>query len=118
MSEWLEMTPMKMPYGAIMRVHQRNVLDGHLTVIVGKEPMWEGYSWHLSISFRSNSILNKSGGPAPGNRVPNWEEIHEARYRFCPDEVYMAMILPPKSEYVNLHPTTMHLHQIPGEATK
>jgi hypothetical protein len=29
--------------------------------------------------------------------------------------VTMAMILPPKSEYVNIHNFCFHLHQIPNE---
>lgn len=113
--DWHECKPVKMPYGATMRVFQAMVDGGHLNVLVGREPMPEGHQWHLSISFRSNSVLNGRGGPMPGNRLPTWEEISEARYRFCPDETYMAMILPPKSEYVNLHPTTMHLHEVPGD---
>jgi hypothetical protein len=27
----------------------------------------------------------------------------------------MAMLLPPKSEYVNAHATTFHLWEVPGE---
>lgn len=116
--DWVECKPMKIPHGAIMRVFQRSVEGGHLNVLVDRELMDEGHQWHLSMSFRSNTILNKSGGPMPGNRLPTWEEIKEARYRFCPDRVYMAMILPPKAEYVNVHPTTMHLHEVPGEYEK
>ncbi len=48
----------------------------------------------------------------PG-RIPTWEEIKEARYRFVPDEANMVMMLPPKRLYINLHPTTMHLWEIP-----
>lgn len=57
--------------------------------------------WHLSISHRS--------------RYPTWDEIKEARYRFIPDNVTMAMILPPRGEYVNVHPNCFHLHEIDGE---
>lgn len=57
--------------------------------------------WHLSISHPS--------------RLPIWTEIREARYRFIPNEVYMAMILPPKEDYVNVHPHCMHLFEIDGE---
>lgn len=75
-----------------------SVLDGELQLIVGQEPK---IGWHMSISH--------------SRRYPTWNEIKEARYKFCPDEVTMAMILPPKSEYVNVHPTTFHLHQISGD---
>lgn len=37
--------------------------------------------------------------------------------RFCPDDVTMAMLLPPRSEYVNVHSTTFHLWQVPGDVT-
>ena len=95
------------------RVFQSTVEDGHLTVFVGQEPLGPNRSlqWHLSISHRSNVIANAAGAPAPG-RIPAWEEIKEARYKFCPNRVTMAMLLPPIEEYVNLHPTTMHLHEI------
>ncbi len=60
----------------------------------------ESGRWHMSISH-----------PA---RYPTWDEIKEARYRFVPDKATMAMILPPKSEYVNIHPNCFHLHEIEG----
>lgn len=82
---------------------ERNVRDGYLTVLVGRE---DG-EWHLSIS---HTKITRSGR-IPG-RNPRWEEITDARYRFTPDDVYMAMILPPKDEYVNVHETTFHLWEI------
>ena len=54
--------------------------------------------WHLSISTP--------------NAMPSYNEIKEARYKFCPDDIYMAEIFPPKSEFVNLHPYCRHLWQI------
>jgi hypothetical protein len=54
--------------------------------------------WHLSISC--------------ANRYPTWDEIHDARYQLLPDDCIMAIILPPKEEYVNLHPNCFHLHEI------
>jgi hypothetical protein len=79
---------------------QREVADGHLSVFVGVE---DG-GWHLSISHRRADT-------SPG-RLPSWDELKDARYRFCPDAVTMAMLLPPQAEYVNLHPTTFHLWQV------
>lgn len=70
---------------------------GICKVLVGEEPA----GWHLSISTDS--------------RNPTWEEIKQARYDLCPSDVTMAMILPPKEEYVNLHNFCFHLHQIPNE---
>ena len=95
------------------RVFQCEVEDGHLSVFVGQEPLGPqgALRWHLSISHRSNALVNSEGHPLPG-RLPTWEEMKEARYKFCPDQLDMALILPPTAEYVNLHPTTMHLHEV------
>ena len=64
---------------------------GRLTVIVASKP-----AWHLSISHPW--------------RYPAWDEIRDARYDFIPDAVTMCMILPPKAEYLNVHPNCFHLH--------
>jgi hypothetical protein len=85
-------------------IWQRNVGDGHLSVIVGLEP--DG--WHLSISHRTNSSV-----PKPG-RYPRWDEIVEARDRFTPGNVTMGMVLPPAEDFVNLHDTTFHLWELPA----
>lgn len=82
--------------------YQKEVADGHLSVLVGPEP--EGF--HLSISHRTNEQP-----PKPG-RYPTWDEIVEARYEFCPPQMTMAMLLPPKEEYVNVHATTFHLWEM------
>lgn len=75
----------------------RLFICGAVRVIVGKEPQ----GWHLSISCEY--------------RYPTWEEIKGARYEFVPDEVTMAMLLPPQAEYVNIHHNCFHLHEIEGE---
>ncbi|MFI4977566.1 MAG: hypothetical protein ACHQC8_02645 [Solirubrobacterales bacterium] len=85
--------------------YQREVHDGHLSVLVSREP----HGWHLSISHRTNEMR-----PRPG-RYPTWDEVADARYRFIPDEVTMAMLLPPREQYVNLHETTFHLNEVPTE---
>lgn len=54
--------------------------------------------WHLSISTPECS--------------PSYKEIKEARYRYLPDNIYMAQIFPPTKEFVNLHPHCHHLYQI------
>lgn len=94
------------------RVFQKTVTDGHPTVMVSRGP--EG--WHLSISHRLNEIVLPLGlgvprGPRPG-RYPSWDEIHDARYRFLPDKCTMALLLPPKAEYVNQMETCFHLWEI------
>lgn len=116
MSTWQRISP-----GPIManshpgtRAWQRDVPDGHLSVLVGREltdvPNGDRLAlWHLSISHRTNEER-----PKPG-RYPTWDEIHEARYRFLPDEVTVAMLLPPKNEYINVHATTFHLWELSPE---
>lgn len=54
--------------------------------------------WHLSISTAT--------------ALPSYKELKFARYRYCPDEIYMAEIFPPQKEFVNLHPYVRHLWQI------
>lgn len=57
--------------------------------------------WHISVSRK--------------DRYPTWDEIKAARYDLLPDDLTMAQMLPPKAEYVNVHPNTFHLHEIrPG----
>jgi hypothetical protein len=57
--------------------------------------------WHLSISRP--------------DKLPTWEEVRDARYAIVPDEATMAMLLPPQSEYVNVHSYCLQLYEIPGE---
>ena len=45
-------------------------------------------------------------------RLPTYEELKQARYKFCPDHLTMAQIFPPKDEFVNVHKYCLHLWQI------
>lgn len=74
----------------------RRYAIGECSVIVTRE---DG-KWHLSIAHR--------------RRLPTWDEISVARYRVLPDAVTMGMILPPRSEYVNLHQFCFQLHEMGG----
>lgn len=84
---WVEFQS-PLPYGRAFRW-------GYCQVLVGVDP---GLGWHLSISCP--------------NRYPTWDEIKAARYDLVPDEVTLAMLLPPRDEYVNVHSNCFHLHQI------
>lgn len=53
--------------------------------------------WHFSISHQS--------------RNPTWEEQRDARYALVPEEITMVSVLPPKDQYVNLHPFCFHWHE-------
>lgn len=59
-----------------------------------------GGLWHISISCPS--------------RYPTWDEIFTAWYDLVPDapQINGAIILPRKSEYVNLHPNCFHVYQL------
>jgi hypothetical protein len=71
---------------------------GAVRAIVGVEPI---VGWHVSISTPY--------------RNPTWEEIRQARYDLVPDDVTMAMLLPPREEYINLHQFCFHLYQVPAD---
>ena len=88
------------------KVFQAEVEDGHLSVIVGREPR----GWHLSISHRL-SLSDPMGRSIPG-RIPTYEELKSARYEFIPDEAWVVQVFPPRAEFLNAHPTTLHLHEV------
>ncbi len=73
---------------------------GECRVIVSHEPAGKGDRrlWHLSISCE--------------RRHPTWEEIRDTRYELLPDVETMAMLLPPKALYVNIHPHCFHLWEV------
>ena len=56
--------------------------------------------WHLSVSHPS--------------RYPTWDEIYTAWYDLVPNVEHItgAILLPRKSEYVNLHPNCFHVYQL------
>lgn len=74
---------------------------GNIGIMVGLEP---NVGWHLSISHP--------------HRYPTWDEIRNARFVMTPNEVTMAFILPPSSEYVNIHPNCFHLFEIKENVSK
>jgi hypothetical protein len=68
---------------------------GKCSIMVGTQP---GNMLHLSI--------------AHPERYPSWDEVAKARYELLPENITVAMLLPPKSEYINFHNFCFHLHQI------
>lgn len=91
---WKYVRDLQLPYGVTAACY----VKGELRALVSRDPEVQKTRWHLSVSC--------------ADRYPTWEEIKAARYALIPDEVYMAQILPPKHEYVNVHPNTFHLHEI------
>ncbi|MEU4386602.1 hypothetical protein [Promicromonospora sp. NPDC023805] len=92
----------EVPTLAGMRGYEARVLDGELHAIVSHEPT----GWHLSVSFQPH--------PGAARRLPSWDELKDARYRFLPDRAHMAALLPPRAEWVDVHPTTLHLWEMPA----
>jgi hypothetical protein len=72
----------------------------NLTVICGREPCGPRgeLRWHLSVAHQ--------------HRYPTWDEIRDIRYELIPDEVMVAMFLPPRAEYVNEHAFCFHLYEV------
>lgn len=50
------------------------------------------------------------------HRYPTWDEMTYLRYALIPNERTMAMIMPPKEEYVNLHTNCFHIWEIEGDS--
>jgi hypothetical protein len=74
---------------------------GGCCALVGREPVVAGdYRWHISVS-------------GPG-RVPSWEELAAAAHALRPG-VPMAVGIPPRSWWVNVHPHTLHLWELRDE---
>ena len=75
---------------------------GRCQIIVSRT----SWGWHLSIS--------------KPDKLPTWEECRDARYELIPDDVTMALLLPPSAEYINFHEFCLQMHEVPagtGEPT-
>lgn len=86
--------------GPLLTFYAARRPDGKLMAALAREPS----GWHMSVSFT----------PAPDQplRLPTWDELKDARYRFVPDRARMAALLPPRAEWVDVHPTCLHLWEI------
>ena len=62
-----------------------------LRCMVSDAPPWE----HVSVSLR--------------HRIPTWDEMCFVKSVFWDDEEAVVQFHPPKSQYVNYHPYTLHL---------
>ena len=82
---------------AILEPGSRAFTSGGCQIIISQQRA----GWHLSISHP--------------RRLPTWEEVRDARYALVPDEATMALLLPPSSEYVNVHEFCLQMYEIPGE---
>jgi hypothetical protein len=93
----------------LTRGHRTYLTESGCSVICSRDParaapagMWlppsELLLWHVSIAHE--------------DRYPEWDEIADVRYALVPDDVTMALLLPPLGEYVNTHEMCFHLWQI------
>lgn len=105
----LRQTAVPAPTAALDGAHRAYLTESGCSVIVAHEParavpagLWlppdELLLWHLSIAHT--------------DRYPSWDEVADVRYKLVPDDVTMAMLLPPSDEYVNAHEHCFHLWQI------
>ncbi len=46
------------------------------------------------------------------DRYPTWDEIIQIKERLAGTETEWVMIMPPSSEYVNLHPNCFHVYSM------
>jgi len=58
----------------------------------------DGGLWHLSISRK--------------DRLPNYDEVKYARYAYLPDDITVAQLFPPKTDFVNMHQFCLHLWEL------
>ena len=90
--------------GIVAHFFTRPVADGALHAFVAREPDAAGLAWHLSISFRDAADQM--------TRYPSWDEQVEAIRALLPVDLTYVQIVPPDDEYVALHPTTFHWHEL------
>jgi hypothetical protein len=94
---WRDVGPMKLEVeGSDMPAHA--YVKGPCRVLVSHEPHAGKMRWHLSISCTT--------------RYPDWEEIKDARYALLPVGLTFAQILPPRDQFINIHPNCFHLWEL------
>jgi hypothetical protein len=112
-SEWRDITDMAANAIAVteasgatdVQVFVRLVGDGLLHAIRSVD----AGKLHLSVSWAPQSERQARRGSV---RYPTWDELADARDVLLPDHLAFGMILPKRAEYVAVHPTTFHLHEM------
>ncbi len=111
---WAELWMPPLPQYSNARMYQKGPVNEYLNLMlerrIGRDDpaIFPTGRWHLSISVNADNGKEKSFP-----RLPTWDELKEARYKFLPPDVNMAIMFPPKDVYYNLHPTCLHLLEIP-----
>lgn len=87
--------PSEGSYGAFLISSPENGWNLLVLAIDGLDSGWE----HVSVSVRQGKKI----------RAPNWKEMCYIKDLFWDAEDVVMQLHPRKSEYVNLHPHTLHL---------
>jgi hypothetical protein len=98
-SEWIELAvPMELRESmqAIGSSELRAFARGPVRCLVSRDG--PDRLWHISISCE--------------RRYPSWNEQVKARYDLLPDDITVASYLPPRAEYVNVHPNCFHWMEV------
>jgi hypothetical protein len=117
---WQEIGLPPLPQFARTKLYQKGPATGFLNCMVElrikqDDPiLFPDGRYHLSISHNVPRLVQLPGMSEnrPG-RFPTWDEIKEARYKFVPKDLNMAIMFPPEEMYYNLHETCLHLLQVP-----
>ena len=76
------------------------------------EPDSRGYRMGSCTIILSHSSAGWHMSIANHHRLPTWDEIAAARYALIPNDVDMAMLLPPVERYINLHDNCFQLWEV------
>jgi hypothetical protein len=115
---WRKLYLPPVPAFANASSYQKDCIDlGFLNLIIERRTLGQDDAtlfptgrWHLSISHNYPTAPGKENQPG---RYPTWDEIKQARYKFLPGDVNMAIMFPPESMYYNRHSTCLHLLEVP-----
>lgn len=92
-----DINPLMLRFSQMLEPGSRFFKMGKVKIILSHSQ----YGWHISISHPE--------------RYPTWDEIAKARYELIPNDITMAMMLPPQEEYINIHNFCFQLHEVETE---
>jgi hypothetical protein len=98
------------------KLYQKDAGDGFFNLIIERRmgvddaTIFPNGRWHMSMSH--NSMVSGPQGNI-AKRMPTWDELKAARYKFLPKDINMAIMMPPENMYYSLHETCIHMVEIP-----
>lgn len=82
----------------------RPVTNPIMTLPIFKDSSPKAYkAGKLNILHTHDERLGHILSIAHPDRYPTWDEVAYIRYALIPDEVTMAMLLPSRKDYINIH---------------